>query len=631
MHFVCTTTKSVIPVAAANHNTHATTVPNTSIRTTNHPNMDIRRSSTSSTRRRLPSQQQLRLFHHRLAFLFALGGALTTIMIGGASTVMLMLHLSSSLKQSPSADFLVGGGGAESLKQLIQHQQQKQQQQKLLGTANVENHLQHFGENLRLQPGTRTAATATRMTETVSSTILLPVERTTTRIHTSRTEQSRIPTAAKIELPPSNNRFPAFGTLAFNQTCSWAMQSKVTTAGGSNGTQTVTNNNTYKNCTLWAEPPPNYREGISAWFARITSGFVMAKQTGCSMRITYAQGVNLSDIILPTSASWDWTVPHHSKTNNVTTTCQERDHCHLVEYAYPRGGGPVFRDVRPLLAFVPPFRTPYLPEVKSHEAGLKRTLGSAYALETTMACATGVLFQLSPSIIRYQPNLFSTILPTLRDPTNYVISLYIRTGHTEALQVAERTDDYRAMAERIVQCALLLERRQQVAASISTASAQRGGHGHPQNVVWMLVTDSQFVKTWVTESYSNNTVVDTTTKHYVNNNNNNNNNNTTTVVSSSRTILVTQSRGAHTKGSPSTADVAEGFLDWYLIGESDVVVSDHHGPSFGNTASFRTARPHYKVPKIEKQVAAAAAAVASEDDICRKLEPAMEYTNKYRK
>jgi hypothetical protein len=71
----------------------------------------------------------------------------------------------------------------------------------------------------------------------------------------------------------------------------------------------------------------------------------------------------------------------------------------------------------------------------------------------------------------------------------------------------------------------------------------------------MLVTDSPFVKTWVTNSYSCSSSVP------------------------SRTILVTQSRVAHTKGSPSMTDVAEGFLDWYLIGESNVVVSDHYGPS----------------------------------------------------
>ena len=114
----------------------------------------------------------------------------------------------------------------------------------------------------------------------------------------------------------------------------------------------------------------------------------------------------------------------------------------------------------------------------------------------------------------------------------------------------------------------------------STSTCCSTSSCHPQNVVWMLVTNAPLVKSWVTESYSNIT-------------------NTTSTPFSSRTILVTQSRDALTKGSPSTADVAEGFLDWDLIGESDVVVSDDRGPSFGITASFRTGQPHYKVPQIE--------------------------------
>lgn len=321
----------------------------------------------------------------------------------------------------------------------------------------------------------------------------------------------------------------------------------------------------------------------------------MAKQTGCSLRIGYAQGVNLSDFILPTGMM-NWTIPPNA-------TCEEVDNCHRAQYAYTRGGGPDFRSFRPLLAGIPPFRTPYLPMLPTHEPGLKRTLGSRFAMETAMACATGVLFQLSPSISQYQPNLFSTILPTLRDPTNFVISLYIRTGHTEALQIPERIEQYRGMAERIVQCALYLEQQehQQHDGGSSMNNSSNNSRSVPNKVVWMLVTDSPFVKTWVMQTYSNST------------------------SNSPRTVLVTQSRGAHTKGSPSTADVAEGFLDWYLIGESNVVVSDHYGPSFGNTASFRTGRPHYKVPKKPTKEEVEKGMGGADADVCRKVEPALEY------
>jgi ribonuclease HI len=66
-----------------------------------------------------------------------------------------------------------------------------------------------------------------------------------------------------------------------------------------------------------------------------------------------------------------------------------------------------------------------------------------------------------------------------------------------------------------------------------------------------LLTDSQYVKTFITDTYSS---------------------------LNQRMILTSQSRGAHTKtcnNDPSTTDFAEVFLDWYLIGESDAVVADN--------------------------------------------------------
>ncbi|KAI2506714.1 hypothetical protein MHU86_7715 [Fragilaria crotonensis] len=148
-----------------------------------------------------------------------------------------------------------------------------------------------------------------------------------------------------------------------------------------------------------------------------------------------------------------------------------------------------------------------------------------------------------PSISQYQPNLFSTILPTLRDPTNFVISLYIRTGHTEALQIPERTEQYRGTAERIVQCALYLEQQEH--------QQQRDGGGNMSN----SSNNSRSVPRKVVDAGDRLTLCQD--MGYANL--------FQQYILLPRTILVTQSRGAHTKGSPSTADVAEGFLDWYLI------------------------------------------------------------------
>mmetsp|Transcript_6465 Transcript_6465/g.10718 ORF Transcript_6465/g.10718 Transcript_6465/m.10718 type:complete len:204 (+) Transcript_6465:282-893(+) len=185
-----------------------------------------------------------------------------------------------------------------------------------------------------------------------------------------------------------------------------------------------------------------------------------------------------------------------------------------------------------------------------------------------MGCAFGSMIQLSPAAAKYQPNLFTTILPTLRDPINaFVLSIYIRTGQTENLQLEERMEKYRTQAERIIKCALHVEEEKVISSKQSNEDTV---------VVWMLVTDSQYLKTWITETYSSSDGGD----------------------ARRRIILTTQSRGAHTKvtrqNDASTADFAEAFIDWYLIGETDAVVADHTAPSFGKTAAFRTARPYYK-------------------------------------
>ena len=44
---------------------------------------------------------------------------------------------------------------------------------------------------------------------------------------------------------------------------------------------------------------------------------------------------------------------------------------------------------------------------------------------------------------------------------------------------------------------------------------------------------------------------------------------------------------------PKTDEFAEALVDWWLLGESDVVVS-HSSYSFAHTAALRTARPIYK-------------------------------------
>ena len=68
-----------------------------------------------------------------------------------------------------------------------------------------------------------------------------------------------------------------------------------------------------------------------------------------------------------------------------------------------------------------------------------------------------------------------------------------------------------------------------------------------------------------------------------------------------REVLTTGSRGIHVRPerNPSTSEFAEAFLDWYLIGESDAVVTDMQS-SFGPTGAMRTNRPLYRGGKCEQ-------------------------------
>lgn len=93
----------------------------------------------------------------------------------------------------------------------------------------------------------------------------------------------------------------------------------------------------------------------------------------------------------------------------------------------------------------------------------------------------------------------------------------------------------------------------------------------------MLATYSPYLKMWVADTYDTH-------------------NNATAI--SRRQVVTTKSRGVHTRAtrSPSTIDFGEALVDWYLIGESDFVISDWNSPTFGGTASLRTDRPYYKVP-----------------------------------
>jgi len=213
---------------------------------------------------------------------------------------------------------------------------------------------------------------------------------------------------------------------------------------------------------------------------------------------------------------------------------------------------------------------------------LKETL-PGFRLGTGMACSLGALFDLELTTVgQFMPDLFTRILPTVRDEMALVIALYLRTGFTDSAAMAEKSGRVALEARRRVhkyksvlaslECALKLEQ---------TFLREAGGFSYSR-IVWMLVTDSFYTKQWIPESYGSKFMNQTVSLH----------NRTNTIA---REIVTTTSRGVQTRPArnPSTADFAEAFIDWYLIGESDVVVTNSYRSSFGSTAALRTARPFY--------------------------------------
>lgn len=68
-----------------------------------------------------------------------------------------------------------------------------------------------------------------------------------------------------------------------------------------------------------------------------------------------------------------------------------------------------------------------------------------------------------------------------------------------------------------------------------------------------------------------------------------------------REVIHTTAKGMHTrpKRGPNTIDFASAFLDFYLLGESDVVINTGGIFSFGVMASLRTARPLFTVQNAQ--------------------------------
>lgn len=388
----------------------------------------------------------------------------------------------------------------------------------------------------------------------------------------------------------ARGRFPSFGTDDFARTCNWTASPLRTPK--------------VENCTLVVSPSNESNEGISWWTAVLAMGHAYSLQTGCRLVADYGPGVDVGRVLKLTPGSVgfapvEWIAPRDSiraavassgrKLQDEVSECSKSKRCSFV--VSDRWSTKQLRSIQLALsqdepiAPVPPYRWAYSGTFHTTPAAEVKDIMRAlpgYTLQTGMACSLNRMFELAPTAAEYVPSVFSTLIPALRDDSALVFALYIRTGRTDAMahmeakgetvpSDVERGNNPSSMLKWVSNCALKFEEEK-----LSQSSASGG----LTSVVWMIVTDSPLVKTLAMESFHGQNITVTA--------------NNQTAHQVTRNVLTTTSRGVQTRKNrnPSTADFAEGLLDWFLIGESDVVIS-HGGVSFGTTGSLRTARPQY--------------------------------------
>lgn len=376
-----------------------------------------------------------------------------------------------------------------------------------------------------------------------------------------------------------SKRFPKYDTKEFSKRCSWIDSDNF--------------KEDEESCFFMVKPNPLSSEGLSDWVSLVVIGHLLARQAGCGLILSFVPNVDILEVIIPQN----FTV---SKKDDLQTKsqvawipeptnfdCNESSRCKRVI-----SRGCAWRHNEAFgtkLAPVPIYREPYA-DRQRNESGSFRDLHQmlhGFDLESGMACSFESLIQLSPNTVKYEPKIFTDILPALHDEEALVISIYIRTGQTDKIAIqsdgSENKQLHQSEADHVLKCVLEVENKY-----LQENFEKSFGISH---VVWMVVSDSQFVKEMVTNKYNDSLILNSTShiaqaRSAIGNLQKRN--------KMKRKVITTTSRGAHTRSriNPSTADFVEGMIDWYLIGESDVVVGK--GPSFHVTGALRTARPFYK-------------------------------------
>lgn len=363
--------------------------------------------------------------------------------------------------------------------------------------------------------------------------------------------------------PTPTRRFPRYGTPEFPHKCSWTTASSTSDHRGK--------------CTILSRPSPRENEGIADWASKDVSGFMLANLHGCNFFMDYGLNVDINQVLVPhQDGIHNWTTPtgfECVKERNCATARYTSQLKRQKEGAYHEIIVPNYRN-----AFKP--QSPVLHIFRRNFGHLQAAL-PGFELETGMACAMESLMKLSPKAAQFEPELFTRILPTLRDERNLVMTVYIRSGRTDTVASAERNGDsletvaedqatLRNLARRSTKCVQRMEKKLLASSEFSSSAG----------VAWLVVSDSPYLKQLITEEFTSPNI------------------NATGVIDDSkhdipRQIITTTAAGVHSRGArnPSTADFADGMIDWYLIGESDVVFTNSHKFTFGTTAALRTNRP----------------------------------------
>jgi len=362
-------------------------------------------------------------------------------------------------------------------------------------------------------------------------------------------------------------RFPKYGSKEFAQQCNWTL---------------VPPDTPEPKCSILVRPPVRSNEGIADWASQITRAYMQARQAGCKLVFDYGLDVDISQVLVPYTdhAIHNWTVPSEVKCNDI---CQNS-----ISFKFGDWAGKKFQRV-PYFRHVFTFSHDYL--YPGDYAYMSQAL-PGFDMATGMACALGNLFQLSPVADQFEPNLYTKLLPALQDEDALVLALYMRTNRADVMAVNEKKNEsvapeqagkYNSTVESFAKMAHCLEEQYLTGLAEAGVDITR--------VYWIALSDSPEAKKTVIEGYSgkdaNERIPEESRKYK------------SRVIP--REVLATGARGIHVRAerNPSTLEFAEAFLDWYLIGESDAVITDQTS-SFGPTGAMRTNRPIYRGPKCEK-------------------------------